>query len=549
MKYLIYLLAAMLPALTGCNDTDEPKGDPVAPFTLHADRTEVAVGEPVVFTVTSSDGRDVTPVSLICSGVNCYAGNVVTWNLDGTYIMEAHVQTGDPDYPGGVPSQNKLTITVGSGQATYTLSADRELVTVGEPVVFTVLSADGSDVTASCCFYTGKTVYEGNEVSWSKVGSYEVGASFLTEDPAYPDGIPAQNTVTVSVVKPTTTYTVSADRETVKVGQPVVFSVTSSEGGDVSTRFLLREPDGESYLGRTRSYPAAGDYVVEAYLKSDPNVVSSNRVTVKVSENTAPVDNNRFYRRTLLAEMTATWCWSCHFMIDAIHYCTEDLLYDRAIPVAFHDVQSEQGNLHDQFGLIMTTYYPQLAGNMPSYVMDWNAQYTSHSTFANLEASTPDMVDDILGSQAIDQNPVGIAVETSLTGHTVECRIDIMVRERQEYWLGVVLVEDRIEGYQHSAPDPFYHMNVGQMIVYPEDGSKLAASIGWMDPDTSKEWTSGRLEFVIPASCDPENCRLVAYVCKSSSDVASAPLGFLVSNAVSCPVGESVGYQYEPLVE
>ena len=45
------------------------------------------------------------------------------------------------------------------------------------------------------------------------------------------------------------------------------------------------------------------------------------------------------------------------------------------------------------------------------------------------------------------------------------------------------------------------------------------------------------------------NCRVVAYVCKTSEQTETAPLGYLVSNAVSCPVGESVDYQYEPMVQ
>lgn len=61
MKYLTYLLSALLLVFAaGCNDTEEPLGDPVPPFTLKADRTTVGVGEPVTFTVTSSDGQDVT---------------------------------------------------------------------------------------------------------------------------------------------------------------------------------------------------------------------------------------------------------------------------------------------------------------------------------------------------------------------------------------------------------------------------------------------------------------------------------------------------------
>ena len=39
MKYLTYLLSALLLVFAaGCNDTEEPLGDPVPPFTLKADR-------------------------------------------------------------------------------------------------------------------------------------------------------------------------------------------------------------------------------------------------------------------------------------------------------------------------------------------------------------------------------------------------------------------------------------------------------------------------------------------------------------------------------
>lgn len=544
MKHLVFFLAALLPFFTSCNDTDEPQSDPAPPFTLKADRLQVEVGEPVTFTVISSDGQDVTAASLICSGTNCYVGNVVTWNNEGTYIVEAHFQNGDPAYPGGVPSQNQLTVRVGNGAAAYTISADATMVQIGEPVTFTVAASDGSDVTADCLFRSGTTTYDGHVVSWEKAGSYDVDALYQTDDPAYPDGIPSRNSVTVTVVKPSTTYTVSADRENVRVGEPVVFSVLSSEGEDVSTRFTLREPDGKSYLGRTRSYPAAGTYVVEAYLENKPEVVSANRVTIHVDESTAATDPNRFYRRTLLAEMTATWCWSCHFMIDAIHYCTEDLLYDRAVVVAFHDEQSEQGNLPELFVSIMTSYYTQLVANIPAYVMDWNANFASNSMFANLEASTPDMVADIRASQQTDTATAGIAVATTLSGRELAVTIRVTAREAQEYWLGAVLVEDNIEGYQHSASDPFYHTNVGQAMVTREN--ELAERIGRLDAGQEE---THRYTVTIPAACVPANCRVVAYVCKTSADTSAAPLGYLVSNAVSCPVGKTVDYQYEPVAE
>ena len=480
----------------------------------------------------------------ICSDINCFLGNTHTWNTAGTYVVEAHYLTDDPANPDGIAAANTVTITVTGGATAYTLAADREVVNVGETVVFTVTSSDGRDVTADCRIGSGNETFAGASHAWQQAGNYDVEARYMTDDPEWPDGIPAENTVTVTVLKPSATYRIEADKTVVHVGEPVVFSVMSSEGEDVSTRFTMREPDGDTYLGRTRSYHAVGKYRVEAFLKSNPEVVSENREEITVEEAPFTPDPSRFYRRTLLAEMTATWCWSCHFMIDAIHYCTHDLLYDRALPVAFHEKSSEQGNLVPIFDLIMVRYYKQLAANIPAYVLDWNADFSSNSMFANLEASTPEMVADIRDVQAADAATAGIAVATSLAGRELSVTIRVTAREGQEYWLGAVLVEDHIEGYQHSASDPFYHMNVGQAMVTA--GDQPAEKIGWLE--AGQEGTY-RYTVTIPEASVTANCRVVAYVCKTSEQTETAPLGYLVSNAVSCPVGESVDYQYEPMVQ
>jgi len=167
MKYLTYLLSALLLVFAaGCNDTEEPLGDPVPPFTLKADRTTVGVGEPVTFTVTSSDGQDVTADCRICSDINCFLGNTHTWNTAGTYVVEAHYLTDDPANPDGIAAANTVTITVTGGATAYTLAADREVVNVGETVVFTVTSSDGRDVTADCRIGSGNETFAGASHAW-----------------------------------------------------------------------------------------------------------------------------------------------------------------------------------------------------------------------------------------------------------------------------------------------------------------------------------------------------------------------------------------------
>ncbi len=109
MKKLFYLFTALtLMFAVGCEET--PSGE--VTYTLHADRTEVAVGESVVFTVVDSNGNDVTAQSNVCSiGGNCFISMTVRMDLPGEHIFEGHY-IGNPEFPAGIATQNTVTVTV-----------------------------------------------------------------------------------------------------------------------------------------------------------------------------------------------------------------------------------------------------------------------------------------------------------------------------------------------------------------------------------------------------------------------------------------------------
>lgn len=106
-KFLIIAFAlCTLGLFASCNKPEEGNDS----YTLSADKTEVAVGEAVTFTITSPDGKDVTANSSICivEGM-CLAGNVYTTTEAGTFDFEAHYlgENGDQYI-----ATNIVTITV-----------------------------------------------------------------------------------------------------------------------------------------------------------------------------------------------------------------------------------------------------------------------------------------------------------------------------------------------------------------------------------------------------------------------------------------------------
>lgn len=547
-RFLPIALFALVAACSDDTTTSEPAG-PTAPFTLEASATEIEIGGTVTFTVTSSDGTDVTSKCTICSNTTCYAGNVVTFPEEGVFEIEGHYQTSDPEYPAGIPTQNKIQIIVGgSKESTYTVSADPGSPQVGEPVTFTMTDDDGTDVSQQTRFLIRGTQIEGRSFVFEIPGMYAVSALYMG-DPAQPDGVPAKNKLAVNVLKAPVTYTLEADRTESKVHEPVVFTVRSSEGQEANGKFSIVDQNGVSYPYHTKMFMEPGVYTLHAEGRDDPELQSTNTVTVTVAAKSNEVDRSRFYRRSILAELTGTWCGQCPYLAKQIEFVRSELLYDRLVVVAVHDpnTPSQQGMLGNQFQILTETYDNVFWGQIPAYTVDWNTDYTTQSWSANPETNGPDTAGFVESSRVSDPLTPGIAVSSTLSGSKLEVTVRIASKETSEYYLGMALVEDGIVGYQNSGGNDYVHNHVGQgMITNP---AKIAESVGSIASGQEKSIT---YSYEIPStshahSIDVSNCSIAVWVCKASTDAGRARLGFLCSNAVSCPAGSSVDYRYEPV--
>lgn len=543
------------------NDPEHPEGiatenkvtinvggiEPTAPFRLSADKTEIEVGETVTFTVTSANGLDVTDRSTVCSQTACYSGNTHTFQEEGVFVIEGHYQDNNPEHPGGIATENKVTVTVGEAVAGYTVSADKTSIERGETVTFSMTAADGSDVTTDTHFLVKDKQIEGNTYTFTEAGIHAIRALYMG-DPTQPEGIEAKNKLAINVLKGAPVYTLEVDRTQSKVREPVVFNVVTNDGENVNGKFSIAEVDGETYPYHTRMYMKAGTYTLCAVSRDDPAVKSVNTVTVTVTDKSTDVDRNRFYRRSILAELTGTWCGQCPYLARQIDFMQENLLYDRAVVVAVHDptTPSQQGSLGNQFILLSEKYHGIFWGQIPAYTIDWNSDYTTQSWSSNPETNGPNTAAFITSSQALDPLTAGISASSTLSGRKLSLTVNITSKQTTDYYIGAALVEDNIVGYQSSGGDNYVHMNVGQGMI--TDSGKIAEPIGSISDGQEKTLN---YTYDIPTSSqshavDPANCRVVIWVCKASSS-ANAAFGYLCSNAISCPVGGSVEYQYEPV--
>ena len=104
-KFFAFAFAAM--AFVACTEksaeevnpgNDDPKPTPSGDITLVADKTAVAMGETVTFTVTDAEGQDVTSQAHIYDKDFAEVGSTVTFNESGSYEFFATLGSKNSNY-------------------------------------------------------------------------------------------------------------------------------------------------------------------------------------------------------------------------------------------------------------------------------------------------------------------------------------------------------------------------------------------------------------------------------------------------------------------
>lgn len=275
--------------------------------------------------------------------------------------------------------------------------------------------------------------------------------------------------------------------------------------------------------------PLATLYIYEGQTKgfSEMKIPSTTKIVVKGSEEPdEPKEwaSKEFWHRSLAMRFTATWCGYCPNL--ATGFALADSQYPNKI---------EQLNLHptsSNLGFSGTSSLDNIFNvtGYPTGMIDYRRKIGNrvYNDAAILVVST------VKETEKYYPVKTGTSFSSSVSGNTLNLNIKLYIKEKGDYKVTAVLLEDNIIGYQNGGGDNYNHSSIARVAITDITGDAVSTSED--NKTVSKNYTA-----TIPSSCDKNNLRVLVYVLKqygSQTIIRTADYGdYYVDNAVSAAVG------------
>lgn len=282
------------------------------------------------------------------------------------------------------------------------------------------------------------------------------------------------------------------------------------------------------YLYATEN-PLATLYIYEGQTNgfSEIQIPSSTKIVVKGSEEPDEPEewaSKEFWHRSLAMRFTATWCGYCPNL--ATGFALADSQYPNKI---------EQLNLHptsSNLGFSGTSSLDNIFNvtGYPTGMIDYRRKIGNrvYNDAAILVVST------VKETEKYYPVKTGTSFSSSVSGNTLNLNIKLYIKEKGDYKVTAVLLEDNIIGYQNGGGDNYNHSSIARVAITDITGDTVSTSED--NKTVSKNYTA-----TIPSSCDKNNLRVLVYVLKqygSQTIIRTADYGdYYVDNAVSAAVG------------
>lgn len=250
--------------------------------------------------------------------------------------------------------------------------------------------------------------------------------------------------------------------------------------------------------------------------------------------------NREFYHRTAILRFTATWCYNCPVMAEAIGMAQKNAP-GRIVPISMHASNSVGGLGYYQCKKFEERY--NITG-FPSGIANNILKIANEKPVENLVK-----VIDAVVSEATTSYPPRTAIHARSQVEGKKIRVDarIAVKQKDDYKIWVLLLESGIISEQDGADRNYEHNNILRAILTEElHGDPLPAAEG-------QQIVKYSLEAELPRSVlKPENLSVViATVRPGNPDVQGVEkatyleLGTIWDNAVALPATGEVDFKYE----
>ena len=303
-------------------------------------------------------------------------------------------------------------------------------------------------------------------------------------------------------------------------------SVTPSSGkGNATVKVTVGESTSED-----DQYAVISVVPAEAKFKN----LSKSIPTFQCGTISADFDwDQTFSHTSLMMRFTATWCGYCPYMGEAVAIALENNP-GKLLNMNLHPSSSDLAFV----GTSKLENIYKIGGAYPSGIVDGRREvqnYTNTSYTANFITT---YVDETENSYTVSTAIIG---ETAFNGSTLNTDLTVYFREKGEYKLTVVLLEDGIIGNQTD-----YKMGVTHTDYVHNDIARVAVTdIRGNDVSIPYDGSSSRFHFstYVPTQCVKDNLRVLVYVQRAFGDqkvVGKNYNGYYVDNCTSAKAGEAI---------
>lgn len=270
-------------------------------------------------------------------------------------------------------------------------------------------------------------------------------------------------------------------------------------------------------------------YIFEGQIDAltEINIPSNTKIVVKGSEDPDDPEDwagKEFWHKSLGMRFTATWCGFC-----------PNLATGFAKAVSQYPNKIEQLNLHpasSNLGFSGTSALSNIFNvtGYPTGMIDYRSRI---GNYASDDAATL-VVDAVKETEKNYPVKTGISFSSSVSGSTLNLNVKLYIKEKGDYKVTAVLLEDNIIGYQNGGGDNYNHSSIARVAITDITGDAVSTSED--NKTVSKNYTA-----TIPSSCDKNNLRVLVYVLRqygSQTIIRTADYGdYYVDNAISAAVG------------
>lgn len=270
-------------------------------------------------------------------------------------------------------------------------------------------------------------------------------------------------------------------------------------------------------------------YIFEGQIDAltEINIPSNTKIVVKGSEDPDDPEDwagKEFWHKSLGMRFTATWCGYC-----------PNLATGFAKAVSQYPNKIEQLNLHpasSNLGFSGTSALSNIFNvtGYPTGMIDYRSRI---GNYASDDAATL-VVDAVKETEKNYPVKTGISFSSSVSGSTLNLNVKLYIKEKGDYKVTAVLLEDNIIGYQNGGGDNYNHSSIARVAITDITGDAVSTSED--NKTVSKNYTA-----TIPSSCDKNNLRVLVYVLRqygSQTIIRTADYGdYYVDNATSAAIG------------